>query len=265
MVRGSLKREKIKMDFNSHWDILHKIMEMKEKEEYLDKVERRARNNFKRVIDEIRMNIVGDGEVCDCMEEHQVKMINGKYMFREKLNDEWTELIKDDISKETSLRNYLSYIHDEFLDGYYGRETGCHNDASTYGDPSLEDFDEYVERYIEYHCIYIYIKYNPNKKKWYKYFLYIKNDPKRWIRSRNDRIRKRQEKEHKKKHFLKMTYRSYDDDGDYYIPPLQFINRLKKGAKHYLTHKKNMDMDIIRRDNWDNYCQYYFYDVMNSV
>ena len=38
------------MDFNGNWDILGVIMEMKDKEEYLDKVEKIARNNFARVL-----------------------------------------------------------------------------------------------------------------------------------------------------------------------------------------------------------------------
>jgi hypothetical protein len=42
------------MDFSEgHWDIIDIIMEMKEKDEYLDKVEKRARNNFARVLNVI--------------------------------------------------------------------------------------------------------------------------------------------------------------------------------------------------------------------
>lgn len=43
------------MDFNGNWDILSMIMEMKEKEEYKDKVEKYARSNFSFVLKEIKM------------------------------------------------------------------------------------------------------------------------------------------------------------------------------------------------------------------
>lgn len=43
------------MDFNGNWDILSIIIEMKEKEEYKDKVEKYARSNFSFVLKQIKM------------------------------------------------------------------------------------------------------------------------------------------------------------------------------------------------------------------
>jgi hypothetical protein len=236
------------MDFNSHWDILNTIMEMKEKEEYLDKVERRARSNFKIVIKELnrtsKMCLGGMSEYIG--HKKQVKNINGEWMFKKVKEDEW-EPITIDMTKCEELYFYLSECYKSYKNGNHTDEEGCVADEYMINNNSLSEA-EYMKRYIEYHCIYYEVKYNDlwSKQSWYLYFYYIKNDTSYRLVDIYDEMYEMNEI-YQRDHRSKMKFGNRDDC----LSPLRFIPRLKRGAKHYLTHRKYTYMDIEEiREYW---------------
>jgi hypothetical protein len=236
------------MNFNDHWDILHTIMEMKEKDEYLDKVEKRAKNNFKRVIKDLnRSSIMFIGDFSEYIgHKQQVKNINGEWMFKKVKEDEWKP-ITIDIRKCEKLEVYLCACYWSYRLGGHTDEEYCVNDEYMLQNGLSKE--EYINRYIDYHSIHYEISYDKYRLDWFLHFYYIKNDTKHrlgWIYEEKLSEIERSERQHR--HYMNKGHR-YNDG----IPPLTFINRLERGAKHYLTHRKYTytDIDEILND-WNN-------------
>ena len=233
------------MNFNDHWDILHTIMEMKEKDEYLDKVEKRAKNNFKRVIKDLnRSSIMFIGDFSEYIgHKQQVKNINGEWMFKKVKEDEWKP-ITIDIRKCERLEVYLCACYWSYRLGGHTDEEYCVNDEYMLQNGLSKE--EYINRYIDYHSIHYKISYDEYRLDWFLHFYYIKNDTKqRLVDIYDEKLSEIERSERKHRHYMNNDHRYHKglcyNDG---IPTLTFINRLKRGAKHYLTHRKYTYMDI---------------------
>ena len=281
------------MDFSEgHWDIIDIIMKMKSKEEYLDKVEKRARNNFSRVLNVIEKSCSSSMEYTDNIfyaENREYKLDKSKKFFttvnqsgkrKGQVRKIYPNALKDneyfmnDMEEEyEDYENWGQFDIDLILP--YAHFDPIHNDLGDY-EPTHRQFpkglslEEFIDYYIWINGIHYEIRYSNLHNSYKADWKYQEERPKKILLAVRD-IEDRENWGCLDKHKQLFNYGSEGDE----ISVLDFIKRLKRGAKHYLTHRKYtyMNIDEIRdyRDglglnfSYDNMCMSrYFSEGINQ-
>ena len=250
------------MDFNNHWDLLHDIMVMKEKAEYLDKVEKRAKNNFnKYVLKELeagqRGRLADNFKIKIVMNKSDIKKSScGRYYLKNIGLEEpnWVRLKKFAFDFKRC-EKFVSYVREQYEDwecgGFYDNEDGVLGDIPR----EVSDFETFYEEWIALHGIHFKLVEGSRFSSWreekvfYAKIFYLKNDA---VAIKEDIVNTYNNKEGTEA--MKQRDRFYHG-ANYGVrslsSPFDFINKLENGALHYL---KCRDYTWVNIEERKDYC-----------
>ena len=155
------------MDFNGNWDILGMIMEMKEKAEYEDKVEKLARKNFSFVLNHIKKSGSFDFEVVESEGFNYLELSRKYKLDKSKLffvNKKGHKIYPKNIRKSES---FIDFMEDKYEEYKQGMVTDVLTYASMYYPihesreyPNGLSLEQFTEHYIWDNGIHYTIRYS---------------------------------------------------------------------------------------------------------